>query len=236
MVADSLLDRRFGTSHAHVVTSQRAHGDLHPIHTDIDLLARRQHDVASRPWSMVDQRHGREAVEVHRDSSWPIAGIGDVVVSRGPSGPAVGVWAADCAPIVLIGDAGTVVGVHAGWRGLAAGVVDVGVRAAMADGEGVVAAVLGPVIHPCCYEFSVDDLDLVAAGVHGTVADIVGATASGAPALDVPSAVRSALAANDVALDVVGPCTGCSARWFSHRVRTDLGRHAVVGWTEAVDE
>jgi len=236
VVADILLDRRCGTSHAHVVTSERAHGDLHPIHTDIELLARRQREVASRSWSMLDQRHGREAVEVHGDSSWPIAGIGDVVVSRGPSGPAIGVWAADCAPIVLIGDAGTVVGVHAGWRGLAAGVVDVGVRAATAAGEDVVAAVLGPVIHQCCYEFSAGDLDLVAAGVHSSVADIVGMTATGALALDVPSAVRSALAANDVELDVVRPCTGCTARWFSHRARTDLGRHAVIGWTETVDD
>jgi copper oxidase (laccase) domain-containing protein len=35
-----------------------------------------------------------------------------------------------------------------------------------------------------------------------------------------------------VPLDVVGPCTGCDERWYSYRRRGDVGRHAVVAWTE----
>jgi copper oxidase (laccase) domain-containing protein len=64
--------------------------------------------------------------------------------------------------------------------------------------------------------------------VHAGPAEIAGTTVDGSTALDVPAAVRSALAHHGIELDVVGPCTGCDDRWFSHRVRTDLGRHATV--------
>ena len=85
-------------------------------------------------------------------------------MSRAGGSP-VAVWAADCAPVALVGRRGTIAMVHAGWRGLAAGVLDVAVRAVNdADGS-VVAAVLGPTIGPCCYEFSAADISGVGAGV-----------------------------------------------------------------------
>ena len=90
------------------------------------------------------------------------------------------------------------------------------------------AAVLGPVIGPCCYEFGRDDLARSRAGVHASPAAIAGTTLDGTAALDVPAAVRSALDHHAIDLDAVGPCTGCDDRWFSHRVRADLGRHATV--------
>ena len=43
--------------------------------------------------------------------------------------------------------------VHAGWRGLAAGVLEEGVRALRElGGEGEIVAVIGPGAGPCCYE------------------------------------------------------------------------------------
>jgi copper oxidase (laccase) domain-containing protein len=138
------------------------------------------------------------------------------------------VWSADCAPIVLIGDDGCVVAAHGGWRGLAAGVVDVAIDAVLGRGAQVAGAVLGPVIHPCCYAFGADEMGQLAAGVHTPVEHVAGRTSSGELALDVPAAVRRALSARGVELDVVGPCTGCDGRWFSHRVRGEAERQATV--------
>ncbi len=59
---------------------------------------------------------------------------------------------ADCLPIALArtdGDKPAVAVLHAGWRGLLAGIVAAG---AHAIGPGTLAAAIGPGIGPCCYE------------------------------------------------------------------------------------
>ncbi len=72
----------------------------------------------------------------------------------------------------------------------------------------------------------------MAVGVGATVDSVIGSTAWGTPALDVPSAVEAALARRGVTLDVVGACTGCEQRFRSHRRRGDIERHAMVAWYE----
>lgn len=224
-----LLRRGVGDGVARVVCTERSDGDVHPLRVPADVLRRRQLTVTGRPWVMADQVHGRACVEYRRDHAQvvgPTIGVGDVLVGDG-SEP-IAVWAADCAAIVLLDDTGGVVACHAGWRGLAVGVIDVAVDR---SSRPPVAAVLGPCVHPCCYEFGRDDLEVVASGL-GVVPDRIAAVASsGAMALDVPAAVAIGLAVHDIELDVVGPCTGCDDRWFSHR-RGDAERQAVVVWNE----
>jgi polyphenol oxidase len=60
-------------------------------------------------------------------------------------------FAADCLPIAIARTDGErrLAVLHAGWRGLAEGVVAAGVDAV---GAGETAAVVGPAIGPCCYE------------------------------------------------------------------------------------
>ena len=184
---------------------------------------------------MLDQVHGVDSVELPAaPPPQRVAGRGDVIVASG-SEPALAVWAADCAPVVLIGDHGTRVAVHAGWRGLASGVLDVGVDAVHDAGERVRQAVLGPVVRPCCYEFDETVAAAVAAGVGAPVAEVT-AMIDATNRLDVPAAVAAALARRRVRLDVSGPCTGCDQRWFSHRLRGERERHAVVTWTESIDD
>lgn len=73
---------------------------------------------------------------------------GDGLVSR-TGGPAVGVFAADCLPVLMWSDDGRSVGAfHAGWRGLAAGMLE----AAAASFDGPCSAAVGPHIGACCYE------------------------------------------------------------------------------------
>lgn len=213
-----------------VVATDRSDGDMHPRRTDPVQLAARQRAMTERSWVMVDEVHG---VEVHRcrsdEAARGVVEVADVIVSI-DGGDTLAVWAADCAPIVMFDAVGSVVACHAGWKGLASGVVDVAVD----ETTGSTIAVLGPCIHPCCYEFGRDDLDVVAAGLGVERDQIIGRTRAGAIALDVPAAVAGALAGRGVSLAVVGPCTGCDDRWYSHRARSDTGRHAVIGWTEAL--
>ena len=153
-------------------------------------------------------------------------GRGDVVVSGGSP---VAIWAADCVMVVLASRSGMLVAVHAGWQGLAAGVLDVAIDAA-GGARAIAAVVVGPLIRPECYEFGSDDLVRVASGVHASPDDIRATSAAGTPALDVPAALAAAFAHHGVSIDADVPCTGCDDRWYSHRVRGDRGRHAMIGW------
>lgn len=229
---EQLLRRQFDGRVAVAIATDRSDGDMHPERVDAASLRRRQIAVTGSTWVMLDEVHGTDVVAVDAHPPWPLAGVGDVLLAQGPD-VMLAVWAADCAPIALFGaDAASHVVVHAGWRGLAGGVVDVAVDALEATGTTVAAAVLGPCIHPCCYEFGADDLDQVAAGTSASLGDVIGVTAWGATALDVPSAVAVVLDRRGIALDSVGPCTGCDQRFRSHRRRAEVQRHALVAWFE----
>jgi YfiH family protein len=65
---------------------------------------------------------------------------------------AVMVMVADCLPIALAGE-GAVAMLHGGWRGLAGGIVEEGVRAVRDLGaSGPLTAAIGPGAGVCCYE------------------------------------------------------------------------------------
>jgi len=104
------------------------------------------------------QVHGIR-VAVERDGSAE-PDEADAIVSTDASRP-VGIVTADCVPVLAASRNGeTVAAIHAGWRGLAAGVVERGIdalRRAAGAGSAPV-AVLGPYIGLCCYE--VDELVL----------------------------------------------------------------------------
>lgn len=233
-MAVDLLDRIEGPFRLRALATERLDGDMHPERVHSGALHARQYAVADARWTMVNQVHGRDVHVASRADAWPIAAVADVIVSK-PSGRPIAVWAADCAPIVLFGTTGLVVGAHAGWRGLAGGVIDAAVDAITAAGDSIAAAIVGPLIHPCCYEFSADDIERVARGVHCVPAAITRFTTHGQVALDAPTAVRAALAARGVAVTSIGACTGCTNQWFSHRARVEPGRHAVVAWVESHD-
>jgi hypothetical protein len=75
----------------------------------------------------------------------------DASVARRP-GKVCAVLTADCLPLLLCDDAGTVVAAaHAGWRGLAAGVIECTVRS-MGVAPASLIAYLGPAIGPAAFE------------------------------------------------------------------------------------
>jgi YfiH family protein len=98
------------------------------------------------------QVHGVAVAEVVAGRAEP--GEADAILSMDPEIP-VGIVTADCVPVLAACRSGAaVVAIHAGWRGLAAGVVEAGVAALtsrVAPGEELI-AVIGPHIGQCCYE------------------------------------------------------------------------------------
>lgn len=205
-----------------VVFTDRTAGDLAVGSAGVDD---RRAAVAPVPWTWLHQVHGARVVVVTEPGEHAGAEA-DAAVTATP-GCTLAVQVADCAPVALVSDA--VVGVaHAGWRGIAAGVLPATVAAMRALGAGPIRATIGPCIRPGCYEFGEDDLEAVAALLGDAVR---GRTSDGRPALDVPAAVRASLAAAGVDdVDDAGTCTACSADHWSFRARRDAARQAVVAW------
>lgn len=216
--------RPLGRDDVRVLVTDRRHGDL-AVGLPAAELADRRRAVVDLPWSWLRQVHGAAVAVVGDDT---VAGTeADALVTDRP-GVVLAVHTADCAPIALVSAEGPIGVVHAGWRGVAAGVIPACVDAMRALGAVEVAAWLGPCIHPGCYEFGAADLDHVADRLGPGVR---GRTHAGAPALDLPAAVEASLADADVRLaGGAGACTACDPRWFSHRARSDLGRQALVAW------
>jgi hypothetical protein len=201
------------------------HGGVYVTDVAPDVDARRR-AVKDAPWTWLRQVHGDTVVTVTEPGGG--AGTKADASATAHAGPVLGVLTADCAPVALVSPEGPIAAVHAGWRGLHAGVLQRAVERVRALGATEVRAVLGPCIHAECYEFGETDLEVVAA----RLGDGVRAhTADGRPALDVPAGVAAALTEAGVTnLDNVGLCTACSADYFSWRARGDLARQAMVVW------
>jgi len=184
--------------------------------------------LVDRPWTFVRQVHGYEVVTVE-DATGPLAVEADAIVTRSDRA-CLAVLGADC-PLIGLASPDGVVGVaHAGWRGLVAGVLQRSVEAMRSLGATDVVAVVGPCAHASCYEFGEEDLERVEQRLGGSVR---GVTSGGSVALDLVQGVRLALGEQGVAaVDDVGGCTVCDGRWFSHRGRGDVGRHALAVWLE----
>lgn len=163
-----------------------------------------------------------------RDHAEAVRGLDGLVTCD--AGVGVGVLAADCVPLALAAGS-AVAAVHAGRRGVVAGVVAAAVEVLRsASGDAAVHAVIGPAIGGCCYEVP----DALAAEVSALEPAAAARTTWGTSSLDLPAAVAAQLeragAAHVVA---VGGCTRCGdGAWFSARREGESGRpdgrHALV--------
>jgi YfiH family protein len=156
------------------------------------------------------ERRGGEALPLDADGhATATTGIGAMVLS------------ADCLPVALAGGRAVAM-VHAGWRGLSAGVLEQGVRAVreIGGGRGPLRAAIGPGAGVCCYE--------VGPEVH----EAFGTGTAARGKIDLRAIARERLLAAGVAevLDAQA-CTICDARFFSHRREGgQAGRQAGVAW------
>jgi YfiH family protein len=214
---------------ARVLFTSRADGNLSTQRgVDLERGRARRDELAARlelDWLCASRQvHGVD-VELIRER----AGSGGAPLALDADGHATAlrgvgamVLTADCLPVALAGDGRVraIAIVHAGWRGLAAGVLERGVAALRelgADGE--IEAAIGPGAGACCYE--------VGADVHAAF----GSEPRQAK-IDLRAIARERLLAASVArvLDV-GACTICDERFFSHRREAGrAGRQAGVVW------
>lgn len=179
--------------------------------------------------AMIRQVHGPHVL--HRAGPDEVSGpapVGELEEADGQATASPGVapivLTADCLPVAVAGG-GAVAMLHAGWRGLADGVIAAGVRALREyDPAATLTAAIGPGAGPCCYE--------VGAEVHARFPDIDQAGAGGR--LDLKAIARRQLIAEGVeTVHDVGLCTICSSQelFFSHRRdRGITGRQAGVAW------
>ena len=173
--------------------------------------------------------HGADVVVVTRPGEHAGADA-DAAVTATPGCELV-VRTADCMPIALLAP-GAVGMVHAGWRGLAAGVLERAVQALGRLGvdPGSLRAEIGPCIRAGCYEFDAAGRDELAAR-YGD--DVRATTVWGTPAVDLVAGATAALGRAGVpGVDVVGGCTACDRTWYSHRARAETARQASSAWLD----
>jgi YfiH family protein len=179
---------------------------------------------APTSWVWLRQVHGAGVVDADAPSPPETPPEADAAVTA-TRGLPLAVVTADCAPIVLASPDAVGV-VHAGHRGLAAGVIEAAVARVRAHGSEDVHAFLGPCIRAASYEFGAAELDQLV-GEFGTAVE--GRTAWGTRALDLPAGVRVALARAGV--EEVDDCrvdTFASREYFSYRRDGTTGRQVTV--------
>jgi YfiH family protein len=169
------------------------------------------------------QVHGARVV-LAADCAGAQAPSADAVVSALPGVP-VGVVTADCVPILVATEAGdAVAAIHAGWRGLACGVIAAAIEALRAEAggaQGLVAAI-GPHIGACCYEVDEPVLEALAPAFGGELGAALRPARPGHAWLDLGLLARTALLRAGLSPGALGllprACTRCdSVRFHSYR-------------------
>ena len=206
----------------------------------VENRSRWQATLGARPLYLA-QVHGRVALEVDLDTPDEQAADASSTTARGL---ACTVLAADCMPVLLCDEAGTrVAAAHAGWRGLAGGVLESAyehfVPQTPVDPAGTaieIIAWLGPCIGPQAFEVGPEVKAAFEAHAPEAAACFRPGAAPGKWLADLPALARQRLAALGVRA-VYG--NDGSPRWctvanpslfFSHRRDGVGGRFAAAIW------
>ncbi len=182
-------------------------------------------------WAQSEQVHGTRVRRVTHAGALADDGTHADGQTLTVNGAAAVVLTADCLAVVVAG-AGAVAVLHAGWRGLAGGILEEGVRALRELGVGgALSAAIGPAAAGCCYEVGPDVRAAFAAD--GVL------SADGKHPIDLKAvAARRLNAAGVSVVHDCGLCTMCATdpstggrRFFSHRADGGTtGRQAGVAW------
>ena len=176
----------------------------------------------------VAQVHGTAVVDAARATPDAEA---DGVVTQSP-GEVCAVMTADCLPVLLSDRAGRSVAIaHAGWRGLAGGIVENVVRAMGVPSRDII-AYIGPGIGARRYEVG-EDVRQAFVGRDPATASSFEPRQNGTYFADLRDLARRRLAAAGVA-EVYGGefCTASEGRFFSFRRDRTTGRMASLIWLE----
>jgi YfiH family protein len=171
-----------------------------------DVWARASSAIGAGGWPVawLQQVHGDRVRQVAVPG---FQGEGDALVTETP-GILLAVRTADCVPIAVAGD-GIVAAIHAGWRGLGAGIVEATLR--ILEGRGPLAAVVGPAICGSCYEVGKEVVDVLA----GRAAPEVFVTRD--RHVDLQALAVHLLRRAGVETERIAVCTRCGVGLHSHR-------------------
>ena len=190
------------------------------------LLAEYLPDRVDVQW--LQQVHGTAVLEASKGApGYPEA---DACFTR-ETRVACAILTADCLPVLLCDRAGSVVAAaHAGWRGLAAGVIESAVRAMQVEPETVIAW-LGPAIGPHAFEVGPEVRDAFLAASTANAAEACfepSAAHEGHFLADLYALARLRLNALGVSAVYGGECCTYaeSERFFSYRRDGQTGRMA----------
>jgi YfiH family protein len=206
-------------------------------HVGDDALAvagnrRRLKELAQLPSEPVwlSQVHGIEVADLDAPAA---PGPADAAIARGPA-KVCAILTADCLPIVFVtGSGDTVAAAHAGWRGLAAGVIEATVRA-MGVPPGSLLAWFGPAIGSRHFEVGAEVRDAFLAA-DPNASEAFEPNARGRFTADLAMLARRRLQRLGVSrIYGGGECTFTRAdRYYSHRRDGITGRQATLIWREA---
>jgi YfiH family protein len=137
----------------------------------------------------------------------------DGILSRDP-GNVLCIRTADCVPVLFWADDSPLIGaVHAGWRGLAQGIVEKAIGLMRKEGAASIHAAMGPSIGSCCYAVGPEVMEALKAGPARTL--------DGRPSVDLHQVVRLQAQNAGVPSDMilrVPFCTCCRKdAFFSYR-------------------
>ena len=187
---------------------------------------RREYGLPGEPlW--LHQVHGIEVVsDDGMRGSDPLA---DAAVTT-QSASVLAVLTADCLPVLFCNTSGTeVAAAHAGWRGLAAGMLEATVTA-MRSAPHELMAWLGPAAGPQRYEVG-EDVRQAFLAADAAAASAFTPTRPGHFLIDMPAIARQRLAACGVTQVYGGEhCTLTDIRFYSHRREQRTGRMASLIW------
>ncbi|MCC6196937.1 MAG: peptidoglycan editing factor PgeF [Burkholderiales bacterium] len=206
---------------------RRVHAFFSARHADADAVHAALPGEPVRLW----QVHGREVSIVDNanlDRLRTAPPQADAAVTRLP-GVVLSVRTADCLPVLFADRAGTVVGVaHAGWRGLATGVLEATIAALAAHD---LVAWIGPCIGPRAFEVGRDVHDVYCRADEENVRHFA-PLREGKWLADLPALARRRLAAAGVhAVDGGTWCTYSDpASFHSYRRDGTTGRMALYAW------
>ena len=197
------------------------------------LLARQLQLAKAPVW--LEQVHGTGVVTLPLPTDVSATPIADAVMSR-TNGEVCAIMTADCLPVLFCDQAGTVVAAaHAGWRGLANGVLEATLKAMNVEPANVMAW-LGPAIGPSAFEVGGEVRAAFMAHLPQAAAAF---TANGDSAhdkwlADIYQLARLRLTAAGVTQCYGGDyCTYTdSAGFFSYRREQKTGRQASLIWLE----
>jgi len=181
----------------------------------------------------LDQVHGATVAVLTRESAALPAPVADAAITR-DCGVVCAILTADCLPVLFADRGGSAVGIaHAGWRGLAAGVVEATIAGLCDLGarRDDLMAWLGPAIGPARFEVGADVRDPFCADDRGANSCFT-PHRPGKWHADLYGLARRRLARCGVTRVSGGGFCTCTdaARFFSYRRERESGRMAAAVW------